>query len=373
MKMILTRQAVLSEYEALLNFENRIFDIDFLKKVPKLYADPARCVACHGVILDGGRIAAAVAAWPTEIETDCGTLRALGIGSVAVSPEARGKGCMKDMMAFCNRRAEELQADFAFLSGARGRYEHDGYRPCGSRYLFEVTPYFVRHFRGEKGYVFSPLAEDAAGCREAQALFSAQPLHYVRRKEDFLLFSTTWGAQSFSVRDADGAFCGYLILEAERAHVSELLLRDPAKAEGVLAAFGSQTGKDLLTVAAEPSQTALIRALAAFGEHIRVEMPAAFKVFHWQRFLEVLGSCRAKYASLPEGSVVLKIEDETLRVTVRDGRCIAEPTEEMPALRFSSKEAAVQLTTGFGRMAPHPLFAAWAPLCPLGIPHADNV
>ena len=128
-----------------------------------------------------------------------------------------------------------------------------------------------------------------------------------------------------------------------------------------------------MTVAAEPTQTALLSALCVFGEHITVEMPAAFKVYHWRRVLEVLGSHKAKHFALPEGSLVLQIEDEVLRVTVQNGKCTATPTDEEPALCFTSKEAAVNLTTTFGQYVPHSLFAAWAPLCPLGLPHADNV
>ncbi len=369
---MLTRQAAVSDYQELLSFENRVFNIDFLKKVPKLYVDPARCTACHGLIRDGGRIVAAVAAWPNVLETDCGSLRTVGIGSVAVDPETRGKGYMRDMMAYCNRYAEETGADVSFLSGKRGRYEHDGYRPCGRRFLFEITPYFLQHYKGEADYVFTALDKDAAGTAAACELHAAQPVHWARSAQDFLLFSHTWGAQSFSVRSASGAFCGSLILEGER-FVSELLLREPAQAAAVLVAFARQFGSEQLTVAAEPTQTALLAALSAVGEHIRVEMPASFKVYHWQHFIEVLGSCKAKHFALPEGSVVLKIGEEVLRVTVSGGTCAAEPSGETPELCFSSKEAAVCLTTTFGQYVSHPLFAAWAPLCPLGIPHVDNV
>ena len=370
--MMLTQQVGYSDYEELLSFENRVFNIDFLEKVPKLYADPARSTASHGVIRENGRIVAAVAVWPNVLETDCGNLRAVGIGSVGVDPEVRGKGYMKDMMAYCNRYAAEMQADLAYLSGKRGRYEHDGFRPCGSRFLFEVTPYFLQHYRGKADFVFVALDEDEDGADAAQKLHAARPMHWKRNAQDFLLFSHTWGAQSFSVRDRNGAFCGFMIVEGGR-HVGDLELCDPAQAGDVLAAFSKQFDRESLTVSAGPEQTALLAALAGFGEQIRVEMPAAFKIYHFRRFIEALGSYKAKHFALPEGSLVLKIEEEVLRITVKDGRCSAEPTKEPPELCFGAKEAAVNLTTTFGRFVAHPLFAAWAPLCPLSLPHTDNV
>ena len=42
--------ARLEDYKELLDFENRVFRVRFLSKVPKLYADEAFCTACHGVI-----------------------------------------------------------------------------------------------------------------------------------------------------------------------------------------------------------------------------------------------------------------------------------------------------------------------------------
>ncbi len=370
---MLTQRAVLSDYRELLDFENRVFSINFLDKVPKLYADAEKSVACHGIIKDGGRIAAAIAAFPGAIETGRGTLRTLGIGSVAVDSAARGKGYMKDMMAYCNRVAAETNADLAFLSGSRGRYEHDGYRPCGSRTVFEVSSYFLRHFRAEKSFVFAPLKEDSSALAAAFDLYVSQPLHWARSRESFLTDTHTWGAESFAVRDQAGAFCGYLIFEKARAHIGELLLYETDEAAEVLAAFAKTQNTDSLTVAAEPWQLSLLQSLASFGEHITVEMPAAFKVFHWQRFLEVLGTFKARHFALPEGSLVMKIGDETLRVTVKDKTCTAVPSTDAPELLFSAMDAAVNLTTAFGTLVPNALFSAWAPLCPLGLSRADGV
>ena len=370
---MLTQRAVLSDYRELLDFENRVFSINFLDKVPKLYTDAKQSVACHGIIKDGGRIAAAIAAFPGAIETGRGTLRTLGIGSVAVDSAARGKGYMKDMMAYCNRVAAETNADLAFLSGSRGRYEHDGYRPCGSRTVFEVSSYFLQHFRAQKPLRFVPLTGDADALEAAFQLFSSQPLHWARSRDSFLTDTHTWGAESFAVREETGAFCGYLIFEQARAHVSELLLYETDEAAAVLAAFAKAQSIDRLTVAAEPWQLSLLQALASFGEHITVEMPAAFKVYHWRPFLELLGTFKARHFALPEGSLVMKIGDETLRVTVKDKTCTAVPTTDAPDLVFSAKEAAVNLTTAFGALVPHTLFSAWAPLCPLGLSRADGV
>ena len=369
----MTQPAALSDYNELLAFENRVFDVDFLSIMPKLYRDDAICAACHGVIKEGGKIIAALAAWPTAIETACGTLRVAGVGSVAVDPEARGKGCMKELMAFFERAAKEQDADLAFLSGSRGRYEHYGFRPCGSRTLVELTPYIVQHFAKNEDFVFTAPDEDAEALGEIEALFEAQPLHWARSKSSFSDALRTWGAECYAVREPGGAFCGYLLFERKRSFVSEILLHDWSKTEAVLVTFARHTGEESLKIAASPTQPELLDALHAFGEGIITQMPAAFKIYHWQRFIETLGGHKATYAALPEGSLVLQIGKEVLRVTIRDGRCTVTPTVDAPDLAFEEMEAAVRLTTTFGQYVPHPLFAAWAPLCPLDMPHPDGV
>ena len=60
-------------------------------------------------------------------------------------------------------------------------------------------------------------------------------------------------------------------------------------------------------------------------------------------------------------------------VTVNGNRCTAVPTIDAPDLCFSEQAAVMALTTPFGAPTGHPLFDAWTPLCPLSIPHCDNV
>ena len=58
----MVERAVLSDYEELLAFEERVFHVRFRGKVPKLYCDPAVCANAHCVVKEDGRIVAAIAA-----------------------------------------------------------------------------------------------------------------------------------------------------------------------------------------------------------------------------------------------------------------------------------------------------------------------
>ena len=365
--------AIPEDYNELLAFENSVFDVQFLKKVPKLYANAAFCVACHGVIREEERIVGAVAAYPTALTTLGGTLNAIGIGSVAVDARSRGKGYMKDMMAFCDEKAKQHGAVIGFLSGYRQRYERYGFTPAGTRVLFEVSDYFIAHRTPGTEHRFETLKKCPDAVPELARLFNTQAYRWRREEGDFALIVACWEEQCFRIRDGSGRVCGYLIAEKTERDVSELLLNSDADAADVLVAYAKAKKLQTLRVAVHEGQNDLKRMLASFCEHPQVHAPADFKVYDFSRFISVLGTHRAKTASLVEGSVVLRIGNETLRVTVQDRACSVQQTGDAPEVTLTPTQATAVLTMRLGALCDHPLLNAWAPLCPLSLPHSDGV
>ncbi|MGN1118106.1 MAG: GNAT family N-acetyltransferase, partial [Acutalibacteraceae bacterium] len=94
--------ASVSDYKALLRFEEKVFRDPFLRIMPKMYKDREKCAAYHRLVKSGNKIVGAYAAYPNEFITSHGCLKAVGIGSVAVSKKHRGEGIMSQMM----KRAE---------------------------------------------------------------------------------------------------------------------------------------------------------------------------------------------------------------------------------------------------------------------------
>ena len=371
MKMIET--ARLEDYKELLDFENRVFNVRFLSKVPKLYVDEPFCVSCHGVIREEDRIVGAVAAYPTALTTLGGTLNAVGIGSVAVDPAFRGKGYMKDLMAYCEDVAKAHGAVMSFLSGYRQRYEPYGFVPCGTGYVFEVSDYCIAHTPKTPVYTFETLKKNPQGLPDAIAAFSRQPYRWQRSPAQFFPIVSSWEEKCFVIRDERDRVCGYLLAEKTKRDVSELVLSEDVSPRIVLAAFARSRKMQKLRVHVSEGQNALRKLLCDFGEHIEVNMPAAFKIHDFRSFIEVLGTHKAKTARVLEGSLVLRIDRETLRITMQDERCTATPTTDAPDLMLSAAEATVALTTPLFCVHDHPLLHAWGPLCPLGISHCDEV
>ncbi len=370
---VMVTQAVLADYKELLDFENRIFGVRFLTKVPKLYTDEAFCVSCHGIIKQNEAIVGGIAAYPTTLTTLGGTLRAIGIGSVAVDPAARGRGYMKELMAYCDDVAAREGAAFAFLSGHRQRYAHYGYAPCGTRYLFDISDYFIDRHAVQKALSFETLKKSPEVLTALLTLFHSQPYHWARTAETFERITATWEEKCYIIRDEKQTLCGYLIVEKTKRDISELVLRPDISAADALTAFARSKRMKKLRLCVNEGQRMLLRGLAAFGERPEIQVPVKFKVYDFERMIAVLGTHRAQTSALLEGSLVLRIDDKTYRITVADSRCTVEPTDAAPDLSLNAQEAAAALTTPFGMLLPHPLLSAWAPLCPLGIPHCDEI
>ena len=367
------QRPVISDYKELLTFENRVFNVRFLSKVPKLYKDPAKCISYHSVVRENDKIIGAIAAYPSEIITSAGSLKAMGIGSVAVDKNCRGKGIMKDMMKFCDDYAAEIGADIGFLGGYRQRYEHYGYTPCGTRYYFEISDYYINHFKGDCSYTFEAIKKDRPALFDSVALFNSQPYHWLRPDGEFELITTTWFEKCFSIRDKDGKFAGYLITEKFKWNISELVLVDESKASEVLVSFAKAKKFKMLKVIAEESQVKLFDELTKIGEHMSIQTPADFKIYNFKKFIEVLGTYKAENFNVISGSLILKIEDETLKITVADKVCKVEATDEKADLELTKLEAAIALTTNYGKKYNNALLNAWAPLCTLGMPRCDGV
>ena len=364
-------KAALSDYRELLAFEDRVFRVPFLRKVPKLYRDPNVCTESHRVIKENGKIVAAIAAWPGTLQTPDGSLSAIGIGSVAVDPSCRGKGYMRDMMRCCNEIAETQAADVGYLSGYRQRYGHYGYVPGGVKHTFEVSDYFVARHQPEKVYTFLPFRKDPDALQALQALHGAQDYRWAR--DDFFLIASTWYCHGWTVRDNSGTVAGYLISERWRREVGELVLGEGVCAADVLVCFARARRLKNLRVTLTAGQLGLQRELLQFAEHPTLEAPAMFKIFNFAHTIETLGTWKAQHCAIPEGSLVLDIGGEKLRVTVQNNRCTAAPTADEPDLTFTKKTATMALTSPFGAPTANALFNAWAPLCPLSIPHVDSV
>lgn len=360
------------DFDELLKFENKVFKIDFSKKVSKVYAYP-ETAALHGIYKDNGKIAGAVLVYPGKLFLPTGCLVTSGIGSVAVAKSQRGKGIMNSLLLYSNQKGLENGADVGILSGYRGRYERYGYVPCGIRHSTEISDHFLLKHLAEKNFSFkSPADEKELG--EIDELHKSLPAFHEREREKLLSVLSTWNSEPLLILDENKETAGYLIYKEDENAVSELVLKNSSDASDVLYAFGkAKKLKRSFSLWISPVQPQLLKEVLMFAEHYGIETAASIKIFNYKNFIEKLFSLKQSLVPLPEGSLVLKLGEKKLEIALKNGSVTVTETEKEPALSFSEKEAVLALTRPEFAQSGNALFNAWSPLCPFGIFSVDKV
>lgn len=365
-------EAISFDYAELLKFECSVFRVPFKLMMPKLYGDREFCTSHHRVVKQNGKIIAAYAAYPTEFVTKSGNISAVGIGSVAVSKKCRNQGLMSQMMQNINEEARENNSDICFLSGFRKRYERFGYVPAGERFVCDITEHCISHSNADKKYSFVSVRHGKKYLDEAVSLFDSQSAHWLREKENFSDIVTTWCDRSFFVLDESKRFCGYIITDTLKKSITEIVVSNTSLLTEILISFISSHSKKSASVALHPWQKEEIRILGSFGEHFRIESSAMMKFNNFKKPIEIMMNEKLKTESLTEGTVILKIDGDNLKITVKDKKCTVTECDSAPDVTFSYDEAVMALTTHYNN-TDNFLFRAWSPMCPIAIPHVDMV
>lgn len=359
------------EFKELLEFENRVFKINFETKVPKVYRFP-ESAALHGIHRENGKIAAGICVLPGELIIGDERLKAAGIGSVAVSKSVRGRGLMGELMKYAEKKSLECSADFGFLSGYRFRYQRFGYVPAGIQCVFEVTDHLIAHSKTSGELLVAPVKtkEDETAVYE---LYSAQEVRFLRERERFAEILKTWHSEAYLVKDGAQNACGYLIYKKDENVVSELILSDNSAAREVLVLFARKKRRKNIFVRCCAFQRELLKELLSFGEHYRTEAAVSLKIFNFKSFIQKMLALKARLGAVQSGSLVLKIGDEALRITVDGKKAEVVETGEKADLAFDRTYAALALTRPEAASTENALFNAWTPLCPFSIFSVDTV
>lgn len=304
------RRASADEYEDLIDFANFVFQINFAELLPKLYSGHPELAQYHYLALEEGKIKGLVASIPLDFSIDGETVRAFGIGTVSVHPEARGKGYMKELMNRAIADAKADGADLMCLGGQRQRYEYFGFSKACVQRNYTLTPNNRRHWEriSTKGIDFLPLSESCEYAESCWQLHQMLPIHAKRNIENFAEICRSWSCEAWAIRK-NRQFLGYCILNADCTAAAELLLSDWQEVLPVLFALSEKAGKDL-SVTPFSWQKELNRALSLVSEGGAVSDGEMVRFLNFPRMLKLLLQRKARQSGLSDGSLVLEIPGE---------------------------------------------------------------
>jgi predicted N-acetyltransferase YhbS len=363
------------DYDELMDFSNYVFShahgpTDFPGLLPKLYRREYFMEGTHYLAREGGRIRAAVGAYPLTLNVLGEALPGRGIGMVSVHPYARSRGYMRALMGMALADMRRDGIVFSCLGGQRQRYEYFGFTPAGTRIVFECRRANIRHFLGKDASPALSLRRLNAGDAELEDVYRAHQSKAARFERDrgkFFDILSSWKNRAFVLLD-ENRFAGYLIYNgaentenaenAENAEniIEEINLADSGRAAEALACFLRYfEGKDRVSVAVQPWETAKLKAFAAFAEDYHITTAYSFAVFDWRPFLSALlrlkgaddGNGGGPARPLPDREAAFRIaggsagsREYCFRIAVKNGGARALPDSGEGAITLDPLRAA---------------------------------
>lgn len=357
-------------------------ETQFLGLLPKLYREERRPQDSNYVVTENGVLTAAVGAYDHEI-TVCGRrLPCRGIGNVAVHPDHRSKGYMKDAM---NAAVQDMIADgiaLSTLGGRRQRYQYFGYDKAGPMYTFHLSRDNIRHTYGDLTPPYAAnIVTDPTDpvIRDILALNGTKPFIPVRAESDYLDIASTWHARLVAVRDpADGRFVGYCIIEGGNT-LSEARTVRPEDFMSLLRTVSGVLNEGI-SIRLPAYETAYVEAIAPIAEGISLGCSMQYNILNYCAVTEAFLALKLTYADLPDGEVTYLIHgyggDERITVSVKDGVGSVTRADETASItrELTHFEATALLFSPVSslREKGSSVERLWFPL-PLTMLHADEV
>ena len=352
----------------------------FLGLLPKLYREEYRPQDSNYVVIEDGVLTTAVGAYDHELIVCGHRLPCRGIGNVAVHPDHRSKGYMKDAM---NASLKDMVADgiaLSTLGGRRQRYQYFGYDKAGPIYHFHISRDNLRHTYKDLSSPFEVrLVTDAADpvIDDILTLVNAQPVIPVRLREHFLDIANTWRAKLLVFADGE-RFVGYAILDESKS-ISEILTVDSKDFMNVIRSVFAYLNEGF-SVCLSFHAVDAIQDLAPLAEGMSVGCAMHFNILNYRAVTEAFLDLKLSYTKLPDGAVTFLIHgfagDEKLTVRVSDGAAsVTEAAETDPVdYELSHMEAMAFLYSPISplRDGSSDLCKLWFPL-PVCMYRADEV
>lgn len=379
-----------SMHDEYLDFINYVFGFngreqDFPKLLPKLYAREDNPAASSYVVIEDGRMKAAVGAFDHAM-TVCGReLRCRSIGNVAAHPYAKSRGFMKLLM---NMAVDEMVRDgiaVSTLGGRRQRYNYFSYEKSGVTYRFSVGSDNMRHTYGADRHerhrfdirVVKP--DDAASLDAIAALTARQQYVPTRPRERLCDILRSWKMVPVALWEGD-RFAGYAVLRDTT--VTEWLMVEESATEiaDAIICLYDWKGASNLSFKLPAFAPAYLEVLYPLAEGYALELNESYSILNFTAVIDAFLALKATYTDLPDGKLTLLIHgragDERMTLSVEDGKTAVYPAAETDRVdaELGHLEAINMLFSSFcpGRDRLPTFARVWLPL-PIWMYAADEV
>ena len=345
---------------------------DFEAILPVLYRRGEEEMSWNFGLRENGRIRAIVGLFPLAGRWGGATLRMAGIGR-RLLPSTRPRPGLHAATHGPLRpsRARRGFSPVLAREGSASATAILAMRSAGVYYRLTLSQTNVRHAFGaaDFGIDFRPLErEDRTHLQGVIGLHDAQPFRGVRAPHRFYNLLLSWGHRPYVARSRDGRMIGYLVAQADRTGVTELLAVNEGEPELDIAAAWVQRLREIPPFELPP-WSRLLPKLARLCEGVSASSSGNWQIFDWAATLDALLKTHAALVPLMDGAVVVEIAGYgrvALEVRGNAAQCVR--TEAAPALQMDAFTAMRLLCGPLRPSLVLPLPSAAAPLeqwCPL--------
>ena len=368
------------DYEEIIAFGNRVFNVDFPSLLPKLYVNHQESSIHHHLVKEGNAIKAMVGSFPLDLNV-CGIdLKVRGIGTVSVDKDSRGSGYMKVLMdnAVSEMRAEDY--DFAVLSGQRQRYEYWDFTPCGVTINLNFNSSNIKHTKIATNDRYKFIKYDRSkdiDLAEAVNLHDSQLVHARRPKSAFVEISRSWNNNLIFIYKND-EFSGYLCASDNYQNISEIVLQNPQEIDKMFIAYMNNFNLEESHVVLYLHRSEEVMKLSSLCENYTISSSANIYIINYEKVIKAFMELKKTYSLLCDGTLVLNVKNiGRYQIVVKNGEISVQQTDMAYDLSLSHLDASALLfsQTAFINASndfTHPIVKAWFPL-PLFFPNIDNV
>lgn len=371
-------------FDDYMDFINYVFGFngnssDFKKLLPKLYKYEYEPAVSSYVVVENGKLKAAVGAFDHDI-TVCGEyLKTRGIGNVAVHPYTRGSGYMKKLM---NLALEDMVKDGVVLSvlgGRRQRYNYFSFDKLGQTVAMSFNDDNMRHTFGKSRshkIVFQKVeGGDTEIIKKIKSLSESYHFYAVREENKYFEILSSWQQSVYAGFDG-GEFLGYAV--GKGSDINEFLIRDEERIPEFISALFDYFRSSSMHVKIPAFLPRYVESLCRICEHYSIEPSKFFNVLDYKQVVYAFMKLKSSYCDMPDGTLVIDIDGfskkEKIQISVCDNNVSVEYSDKDADLSLSHLDAMNLL---FASVCPKretlPAFAKiWLPL-PIYIYNSDAV
>lgn len=336
-------------FDDYMDFINYVFGFngnsnDFKKLLPKLYKYEYEPAVSSYVVVEDGKLKAAIGAFDHDISV-CGIhLKTRGIGNVAVHPYTRGSGYMKKLMDMALDDMVSEGVALSVLGGRRQRYNYFSYDKLGQAVSMSFNDDNMRHtFGKDRGHTIEfkqVMLSDNEILEQIKYLSESQPFYALRDSAKYFEILSSWKQKVYAGFE-NGDFVGYAVSKGN--DVNELLVKEGIEVRKFVCALYDHFGASSMQVMFPVFQTNYIEQLYRICEFYDTEPCKSFSVLNYRETILAFMKLKASYTDMPDGSFVLDIDGrarrERIKIKVCNGEISVEVTDNDADISLSHLDA----------------------------------